>query len=323
MGERCGARLHRGCADLCDACPRASSKAVRRQRGEDRVGSGVAGSGERPHRRPAGSDRSGGVRRARRGDAASLRSADVLAGCSNGPCRVDPVGVRDHRIDAASGSAPVCQSGRDSGFRRFGHARGLGRRDHGDRVESGRHRSPTPRPRRRRCLRARRSRVVASPRPLDPHDRAPIRVLHRLRHCVVAAADCCGNGGRPSPRWTAPERSPARLSEGRPPNKPRWWAPSRFPGVGHHGVSSGFRAETVTFRRSVAATDMAGAARSGRSLRRHLRRGKRVTPTRGHTGGNRVSPREASAPEAREASGAYRDRTGDLRLAKPALSQLS
>jgi len=215
MGERCRARLHRGRADLRDAHARASSEAVRRQRGEDRVGSGVGSSCERPHRRPAGSDRSSGVRHARLGDAASLRSSDVLAGCSIGPRRVDAVGVRDHRIDAARGSAHVHQSGRDSGFRRFGDARGLGRRAHGNRVESGWHRSPTPRPRRRRRLRARRSRVVASPRPLDPHDRAPIRVLHRLRHRVVAAAGYCSNGGKPSPRSAAPKRSPARLSEGR------------------------------------------------------------------------------------------------------------
>ena len=108
--------------------------------------------------------------------------------------------------------------GREPGFRRFGDARRLGWRDRSDSVESGRHRSPRPGPRRRRRLRGRWSRVVASPRPLHPHHRAPVRVLHRLRHRVVAAAGCCGeDGGKPSPRSRAPGSGPARLTNDRAP----------------------------------------------------------------------------------------------------------
>ena len=191
--------------------------AVRRERDEDRVRSGVGGSGERPHRRPAGSDRSSGVRRARRGDAAILRSADVLARRSTGPCGLDAAGVRDHRLDAARGSAHVHERGRDAGFRRFGDARRLGRRDHRDRVESGWHRSPSTAP----------SSPPASARSpesawwLHP-DPSILTTEHLFAFFIgcgivswrrLAAAE---NGGKPSPRSTAPERSPARLSEGRP-----------------------------------------------------------------------------------------------------------
>jgi hypothetical protein len=81
------------------------------------------------------------------------------------------------------------------------------------------------------------------------------------------------------------------------------------------------------------ATDFATSRRltrnGGRGLRRHLVQSIRATPTgaglrsqkesttdvkEGARGGTRGSP---------AISGAYRDRTGDLRLAKPALSQLS
>ena len=112
MGEWCGARLRRDCDHLCDPRPRASSDALRRERDEDRVRSGVGASGERPHRRSAGSDRSSGVRRARCGDAAILRSADVLASGSSRPCGVDAARVRDHRLDAARGPGSVHERGR-------------------------------------------------------------------------------------------------------------------------------------------------------------------------------------------------------------------
>ena len=190
----CWARLRRGFVHLCDPCPRASVDSLRRERDEDRVRSSVGASGERPHRRPY--DRTSGVRRARVGDAAILRSADLLASGSNRPRRLDAARVRNHRIDAARRPANVHERGRAPGLRRFGYTRSLGRRDHRDRVESSWYRSPRPQPRRRRRLRNRRSRLVAAPRPLHPHHRAPVRVPHRLRHRVPAAPGRCGKDRR-------------------------------------------------------------------------------------------------------------------------------
>ena len=216
MGEWCGARLRRGFVHLCDACPRASVDAVRRERHEDRVRPGVVACGQRPHRRSARSDRSGGVRSARVGDAAILRSAHLLASRSSGPCGVDAARVRSHRIDAARRPGNVHERGRAPGLRRFRDASSLGRRDHRDRVEASWYRSPRPGPRRRRSLRNRRSRLVAAPRPLHPHHRAPVRVPDRLRHRVAAAPSCCRDDGRkPSLPSTPPRRSPTRLRQGR------------------------------------------------------------------------------------------------------------
>ena len=153
MGEWSGARLRGDWDHLCGTCARASINALRRERDEDRVRSGVGASGERSHRRSAGSDRSSGVRHARCGDAAVLRSADVLASSSSRPCGVDAAGVRDHRLDAARGPRSFCERGRAARFRRIGDTRGLGRCDHSDRVESGWHRSPRSGHRRRWRLR--------------------------------------------------------------------------------------------------------------------------------------------------------------------------
>src|SRR5437764_1498829 len=74
-----------------------------------------------------------------------------------------------------------------------------------------------------------------------------------------------------------------------------------------------------------AATDMAGAALRGWD-RRHSGPSREAREhNEGATRGKPGFPREASggAKRRRDAVGAYRDRTGDLRLAKPALSQLS
>ena len=212
MGKWSGARLRGDWDHLCGTRARASFGALRRERDEDRVRSGVGASGERSHRRSAGSDRSSGVRCPRCGHAAVLRSADVLVSGSTGPCWVDAAGVRDHRFDAARGPGNVCKRGHEAGLRRIGDTRGLGRRDHSGRVELGWHRSPRSGHRRRWRLRGCGGRLVASSRPLHPHDRAPVRVLHWLRHRGMATGGCCcENGGKPSVRSGAPERSPTRL----------------------------------------------------------------------------------------------------------------
>lgn len=201
MGEWPRARLRREWDHVCDACPRAPFDVFRRERCEDRVRSGVGTSGERACRRPAGTDRSSGVRRACCGNAANLRSAGVLAGGSGRPCRVHAARVRDHRIGAARGSGDVCKRSGEAGLRCIGHTGSLGRRHHSDRVQVGGQRSPSPVRRRHRCLRARRNRVVAAPRPLHPHHRAPVRILHRLRNRGVASTgSSCETAGKPSGR---------------------------------------------------------------------------------------------------------------------------
>ena len=185
MGEWSGARLRCGWDHLCDPRPRAGFDALRSERFEDCFRSGLGAAGERPGCRSASSDRSRCVRCARSGDPAVLRSADVLASGGSGPCGVDAACVRDHRLDAVRGFGDICERGGEAGLRRIGDTRSLGRRYHSDGMESGWHRSPSPWPRRCRRLRCRRSRLVASPRPLNPYHRALVRVLHRLRHRIT------------------------------------------------------------------------------------------------------------------------------------------
>jgi hypothetical protein len=77
------------------------------------------------------------------------------------------------------------------------------------------------------------------------------------------------------------------------------------------------------FLRAGAATDMAGAANCGLLEHQRIHSREARQHNEGAHGGNRVSPvmRESGAERRFEASGAYRDRTGDLRLAKPVLSE--
>jgi hypothetical protein len=73
-------------------------------------------------------------------------------------------------------------------------------------------RSPRPEPCRRPRLRDRWSRLVVAPRPLHPHHRAPLRILHRLCHRVMATASWCrANGSKPWARSETREPSPTRL----------------------------------------------------------------------------------------------------------------
>src|SRR5581483_1015360 len=70
--------------------------------------------------------------------------------------------------------------------------KGLGWSDRSDGVELGSIRSPTTSLRRPRSLRARCSRLVASPRPVNPHIRAPVRVPYRLHRGLEAGASGIG-----------------------------------------------------------------------------------------------------------------------------------
>lgn len=221
-GEWFGVRLRRDWRDSCDARARASLDPVHCEREEDCVRSGVAASGERPCRRSAGLHRSRYFRPARCRDAETLRNADVLVGGSSRSCRLDTARLHDHRIGAVGGSRRVLTSSRYVGFRRFGDPGGLGRCHHGDRLVSGRRRSASPVPRRSRCLRGRRGRLVAAPRSFHPHDGAPVRVLHRLWHrpAGTGGGSCRESGGKPSLRSRAPETDAARLGHRRSPPRP-------------------------------------------------------------------------------------------------------
>ena len=212
MGKRSGSRLRRDWDHPRHPRARASLDGLRRERDEGSVRSGVGASGERSRRRSARSNWFGGLRKPCCGDVTNLRSADVLARRGSGPCRVDPGRVRDHRLNAARESRDVCKRSRPAGLRRLSHPGSLGRRHHSDRLVSGRQRSPRQGPRRRRRLRGRWSRLVASPRPVHPHHRASVRVPHRLWNRDVATGGyCCANDGETCHRDRAPARRPARL----------------------------------------------------------------------------------------------------------------